>query len=515
MFYKRIANLLSIQKPCIWIRTHEEKEVMVATINALIGNDAADNIFTWSTSSGLRSIAVKKDTYVETSLEKMGLEKLFTDIKKSFAKTEDEKDAYILLDYHSALSNPNAIRGIRDVCERKQDTYNPIIIISPICEIPVELENLCTCVDYDNPTDTSIERLLDDYEESRKVTIKDKKKLSKILVGFSRKEIIEALDLSFINDGEVNLRTIANKKIEKIKDTGVLDYKEPTASLDMVGGNDYFKKWVEETEICMAPEAKEYGIPTPKGHLALGIPGTSKTFTAEALAGRWNVPFLKLSMSKIVSKFAGETERNMAKALELVSSCAPCVLLIDEVEKALGGIKSSNSSDSGMIARAFGQVLEFLNDNDNGVYVIMTSNDVSQLPPELTRAGRLDAIWYFSLPDMEERKEIFKVHLDKVNKNVKAPLLTEIAEITEGYTGAEIEQVVKAALRKSFTRSMKDKKVPSLTNKDFKDAIEQVVPISRSSRSAINALEIWADGKALYANKKEKPKRINVEKDIL
>ena len=323
------------------------------------------------------------------------------------------------------------------------------------------------------------------------------------------------LNLSFIKYGTINLEIVNEKKIEIINESGVLDYKVPSASLDNVGGNHKFKEWIDVVEACMTEDAREYGIPAPKGYLSVGIPGTSKSFSAEALAGKWEMPFIKLNMAKITSRYAGETERNMYKALNLVRSCAPCVLLIDEVEKALGGYKSSNSSDSGAIARAFGSVLEFLNDNDNGVFVVMTSNDVSQLPPELTRAGRLDAIWFFGLPTKEERKQILDIHLRKANKSVEDDVLEEMAKSMEKYTGAEIELVVKSSLRRAYLEKIKTGEDKGITPEILQAASEEVVPVAVSSREQIAALENWAKNRALYANganKEKKTRLVNVPK---
>ncbi len=190
----------------------------------------------------------------------------------------------------------------------------------------------------------------------------------------------------------------------------------------------------------------------------------------------------------------------MYKALNLVKSCAPCVLLIDEVEKALGGYKSSNASDSGAIARAFGNVLEFLNDNDNGVFVVMTSNDVSQLPPELTRAGRLDAIWFFGLPSIEERENILNIHLRKTGKKVSNAIIKKAAIEMDKYTGAEIELVVKSALRKAFLNKIETNEDNGITLEILEDAISEVVPVAISSREQIVSLERWAKNRALFAN---------------
>lgn len=167
-------------------------------------------------------------------------------------------------------------------------------------------------------------------------------------------------------------------------------------------------------------------------------------------------------------------------------------------------IKSSNASDSGAIARAFGLVLQFLNDNNNGVFVVMTSNDVSQLPPELTRAGRLDAIFYFTLPTLEERKEIFKIHFKRINKEVSDDIIDKVAKDTEQYTGAEIELIVNSALRRAYLNKLKTDTDEGITYDILSKAIKDVVPISISSKEQILGLERWAKGRALFANKDSK-----------
>lgn len=393
MFNEIISDLIAIKKPIIWVRTHQEKEAFIVIKNILDATEEIDNLYTWSHFGGLSEVKIKNNGIEYNKIANNAISTLVDKILESEKEEALETSAFILRDFHLVVNNPGAIRGLRDIVEIKRSKYNPIIVISPTNEIPFELEKSTALVDYEDPTNEEILTLLNAYEDKANISISEKEHLSNLFVGFSRREIIDTLSMSIMKTGDVDPREVARKKVEVIKSSGVLDYKEPKATLEEVGGNDFFKKWIEEVEYCMMDDASEYGVAHPKGHLALGIPGTSKTYTAEALAGKWKVPFLKLTMDKILSKYAGESERNIAKALTLIKSCAPCVLLIDEVEKALGGIKSSNASDSGVVARAFGKVLEFLNDNDNGVYVIMTSNDVSQLPPELTRAGRLDAIW--------------------------------------------------------------------------------------------------------------------------
>ena len=504
MFHDDLLNLLKSRQPGIWIRTSEEKEVILAIKNAVDTVSEYENILTWSLNEGVKQIEVNSDNTLSYKvIEKMpSLAKLNEMIQESNSAKNNLSRVWVLKDYHLALSSPPAIRVIRDLKESPVAKYTPIIIISPSNEIPLELQASFKLIEYENPSIKDIEELVLLWANTKNQTLNNDevKLLSKRLYGFTRSEIVQMLNLSFAQKECIDLDIINQKKLENIQASGVLEYKIPVANLNNVGGNKKFKEWIETVESCMDEEAREYGIPAPKGYLSVGVPGSSKTFSAEALAGKWQVPFIKLNMAKINSRFSGETERNMYKALNLVKSCAPCVLLIDEIEKALGGYKSSNNSDSGAIARAFGLVLEFLNDNDNGVFVVMTSNDVSQLPPELTRAGRLDAIWYFGLPGLEERMQIFNIHLAKVNKTVPEDIIKKIAIETDKYTGAEIELVVKAALKRAYLLKKKIGKDNGITYDMLLKAKEEVVPIAISSREQILALERWAENRALHAS---------------
>lgn len=517
MFHQNLLNLLKAREPGIWITTSEEKEVMIAVKNAIDTVEEYENVYTWSLTEGINRLTTENNTIHYEQIEGPSLQKLDAMLKESNNSDLPQSRVWILKDYHLAMSNPMAIRSIRDVKECPTGRYTPIIIISPSNEVPLELQKTFKVLNYDTPSEEDIFELLNLWTNSKDITLQSREQtnIAKRLFGFTRSEILSMLNLSFIKYGTINLEIVNEKKIEMINESGVLDYKVPSASLDNVGGNHKFKEWIDVVEACMTEDAREYGIPAPKGYLSVGIPGTSKSFSAEALAGKWEMPFIKLNMAKITSRYAGETERNMYKALNLVRSCAPCVLLIDEVEKALGGYKSSNSSDSGAIARAFGSVLEFLNDNDNGVFVVMTSNDVSQLPPELTRAGRLDAIWFFGLPTKEERKQILDIHLRKANKPVEDDVLEEMAKSMEKYTGAEIELVVKSSLRRAYLEKIKTGEDRGITPEILQAASEEVVPVAVSSREQIAALENWAKNRALYANganKEKKTRLVNVPK---
>lgn len=194
----------------------------------------------------------------------------------------------------------------------------------------------------------------------------------------------------------------------------------------------------------------------------------------------------------------GASEQKIDQAFRVAKACAPCVMLWDEVEKILSGTRSSNASDAGTTSRVFAKCLEFLND-DNDVFVVMTSNDVTQLPPELTRSGRLDAMWYFSLPTEDERREIMRIHLNKTGKPVTEELIEVGVRNSNHFTGAEIKECVKAAMRKAFQRYLVDHN-NSLTEADLTEAALEVIPLYESSKEKIAYLEEWVRGRARYTN---------------
>lgn len=500
MFVEELETLLCTNKSGIWIKSELEKEVYIVLLNTLKAN-GFDNIIEWTAATGLSEVEVNKDGVTKKAINKNpGINLVLNEFNKiQEDKTQLDSSAIILKDVNCRFNDPATVRTLREMLEVKNDKYIPIIILSAIYEDNAYLSHLFKILDYDSMDLESIEELLTAYSQIKQVSI-DIEKTKKMFLGFSRQEIIDLLNVSFYKYNELNLDMLKQKKIEMIKSCDVLDLVEPKLKMSDIGGNTKFKNWYEESKLCMSNAARIAGLDMPKGYLALGIPGCSKSALAQSIANDLDVPMLQLRMNNILSKFVGESERKMRKAQEIIESCAPCVLLIDEVEKSLGGYKSSNSSDSGTLARVFGTILEMLNDNDKGIFTIMTSNNVEDLPPELTRAGRLDAIWYFSLPTQEEREEIFKIHLGKKNLNVSSTTVKEIAEETEGYTGAEIEQIVKASMRKGFLRCTKASAEFKLNKNDLMQAKQDVIPIAESSKEQISKLEAWVKGRALYAN---------------
>ena len=401
-FQEQICDLIAIKKPCIQIRTSLEKEVLPSLMNLLYSNDI-DTIYRIDELDKVEKLSISKEGAIvrqpveddEFGPVQFNPMILLTHIRKILNNQDTEKCAFLFMDYDSTFDRPTFRRWIKDIFELRNEKYAPFFFISSQPTIPDDIKHLFSVVYYDRPTQEEIVELLVAYQELKNVDIDDLHGLANKFIGFNRSEIIECLDYSFYKYDKIDDSYIKQKRIEVIKKSSVIVYKEPRVTMADIAGNHYFKEWYEELKYCFEPDAQQYGVARPKGYLALGPAGTAKSLGAEAIASDLNVPLLFLDMSKLLSKFVGESERNIDEAINIINQVAPCVLLIDEVEKALGGYKSSNASDSGTLARVFGKVLNLLADNDKGIFTVMTSNNVNDLPPELTRAGRLDDIFFF------------------------------------------------------------------------------------------------------------------------
>lgn len=517
-----LINSIKSRKSCIWIKTQEESLTIKDIRQISMINLPKANIVIWSQTEGATIYNSVDNSSSGKSIKKLAnIDNLFSFIKlNTYGGTDNndkvvkpEPNIFILRDYNNLFNDPKSIRFIRDLKEyhKQKEAYNPIIILSQIDNIPTQLTRLFKLIDYGLPNRNEILSCMNEtinnikavsLKQNKQCKIPTQEELNNLVnscLGLTIQEIQETVIESFIKFKEANLDFITQKKIESIQKSGVLDYKIPNTTLEDIGGNEVIKQWLLEMKELFSDEAKEFGLKKPKGYLSVGVPGAGKTCLAEAFAGTMHMPLLSLSMGRIMSRFVGESERKIMQALDVAKASAPCVLLIDEVEKALGGINSSNNTDGGVTARVFMEILKFLNDNDYGVYIIMTSNDVSQLPPELTRQGRLDAKWFFDFPKENERKEIFKIHFSKYNKEINSDLLDLAVSKTNNFTGAEIQEIVKNTIRKSFIRFKKDND-DELKEEDITSAINEIIPISKTSKESILALKSYCSNRFRSVN---------------
>lgn len=447
---------------------------------------------------------------------------------KSSSKTNHKEvsreTVLVMKDMHLFFSDKDFIVKLRNMKGEYGDKklYCPIIITAPVMEFPPELEKIFTVFNFPLMDKEEITKMIDPLiREVEKDKTKDEldavtSSLAGACVGLTEREIRRALahSLAKNNKKSVSLEDIYNEKLAIIKKTNALDYCEPKHGISDLGGCANFKKWICKVKEMLSPEARAFGIPQPKGAMLVGVPGTSKTVSAEILASYLNVPLLSLDMAKVMGSLVGQSERQIANALRIAHAAAPCVLLIDEAEKGFGGFQSSAQADAGTLSRTMGQLLAFLAKEDTNVITIMTSNDVNSLPPELTRTGRLDAQWFFDLPNKEERREIIDIYLNYFNLNVCSEDKDFIVAESENFTGAEIRGAVKEMLAASYCRQVKSGNKPSkkLIREDITEGLNSIITVYKSSKEKIDQFRAFAKDRYLNASGKVDAKKKEPEK---
>ncbi len=380
-------------------------------------------------------------------------------------QNQQKKQVYLLLkDIHKQLEDTKIISLLKTIALRTmyEDNYNiTVFIVSTKLVIPMELEKLITIYDTSLPNENKIVEILSDFETSMNIQIEDdlKRELALYFKGFGEFEIIQILNLAYQRSGAIknsDIDFILEEKKQIIKKSGmveILDFKE---NIDDIGGLDNLKDWLRNKSNIynQLEKAIEFGVDIPKGIMIVGMPGCGKSLTAKATARLFNVPLLRLDVGKLLGKYVGESEDNMRRAISITEAVAPCILWIDEIEKAFAGVGGANSNE--VTTRLFGYFLTWLQEKNSSVFVVATSNDISKLPAEFLRKGRFDEIFFVDLPNDDERKNIFELHLKKRgkwNKNIDS---IKLIKESENYSGADIEAVVKDTIEKSFINGKKE-----------------------------------------------------------
>lgn len=286
---------------------------------------------------------------------------------------------------------------------------------------------------------------------------------------------------------------ILSEKKQIIKKSSILEYYDSQENITNIGGLENLKSWISKRTRSFSEEARNFGLPEPKGILLLGVQGCGKSLSAKAISSIWKLPLLKLDMGAIFGKYVGESESNVRKAIKTIESVAPAILWIDELEKGFSGM--GNADSHGTDSRVFASFLTWLQEKTKPVFVIATANDVSALPPELLRKGRFDEIFFVDLPTKQERIDIFKIHLLKRIKDVTKFDLNLLAEKSNGYSGAEIEQVIISALYDAFDENREVELNDIIVN------IEKSVPLSVTMKEKIDCLRNWAKSRTVPASK--------------
>ncbi|HNZ00199.1 MAG TPA: AAA family ATPase [Anaerolineaceae bacterium] len=405
---------------------------------------------------------------------------------------------FILKDFHDAWGNPQIKRKLRSVCQKLKFTKKSILVTTCSTNIPEELKDEAVLVNFPLPGTEELEDVLVNLTRTPGVRVNltplGHEKLVQAALGLTSSQAQRVFARAIVTDGVLDDRDIdlvTDEKKQIIRESEALEFYAVSESPDDVGGLGVLKEWLRLRERAFTQEARAYGLPAPKGIALIGIPGTGKSLTAKMIGGLWRLPLLRLDVGALFGSLVGESEERTRRALQVAETVAPCVVWIDEVEKALahGGL------DSGTSTRVFGTILTWMQEKTSPCFVVATANDIASLPPELLRKGRFDEIFFLDLPTQAERKEIFTVHLRKRNRIPADYDLDQLAAATGGYVGAEIEQAIIDAMYLGFNENRE------FSTADILAAIKRQVPLSISQRETIEALRSWLrEGRAQSAS---------------
>ena len=496
---EEISRLLDARVQLFFVRTHEE--VRFEEMMRELAKEKKMDFFSWSLWLTLMNDTAKlenKDIYQAA---------------EEFIKLPNSS-VIVLKDCSTLLKDPGIKRRIKDFVVNlcyfyKADNlkYKPIFIIDAGLEIPTELEKYGTFIDFDLMKREEIMN----YFVEQGINV-EKKKLNKIvdnLRGLTQPEIeniVYYLQTYIDKKEKTDLVTIAKQqKRQIIKKSQFLDFISNEECIDDVGGMDILKDWLLEKGNAFSEEAKKYGLEPPKGVLLTGIPGSGKSLIAKSIAKMWEIPLIKLDVGRLFNRFVGESERQTHEVLRLIEAVSPCVLWLDEIEKGMAGLQSSTHTDGGTTARVLGIFLSWMQEHKTGTFLVGTSNNIKQLPPELLRKGRFNEIFFVSCPTENERKEIFKIHIAKRGRKPENFDLDKLARNSENLVGSEIEDSIISGMYGAFINREGDKKPREVGTDDILKAVKETIPIAKLMEKELEDLYNWTkDGRAKLASSEEK-----------
>ncbi len=415
------------------------------------------------------------------------------------------KDLHDHLDVRVCPANLRNIRRLRDVAQALRDTYKTVVLVSPVMKIPVELSKDVAVLELGNPSTADfnglLDRIIEDVKDQPRITINleadGRERLIHAARGLTLREAENVFAKTLVLDGKLDaddIGVVFGEKQQIIRKSGVLEYYESQEQFANVAGLEDLKGWLRKRGSAFTERAAAFGLPSPKGVLLLGVQGCGKSLCAKAASGLWKMPLLRFDIGRVFGSLVGSSEEGMRKAIQTAEAVAPAILWVDEIDKAFAGMQGSGGSDGGTSSRVFGTFLTWLSEKTTPVFVIATANDISQLPPELLRKGRVDEIFFVDLPTERERREIFQIHLTKRRRDPGRFDLDELARLSDGFSGAEIEEAIISGLFDVFSRG------EDLNTDALRGSLVETVPMSRTMSEDLNRLRTWAQGRARPAS---------------
>jgi hypothetical protein len=407
---------------------------------------------------------------------------------------------FILRDFHRFLDDISVSRKLKNLARLLKSQPKNLVIVTPQVAIPPDLTEVLTVQEFPLPDVGEIKAEISRLVAATSQSLSDKvlDELVRSCQGLSLERIRRVLARAIAVRGQIqpdDVEMVLEEKRQSIRQTQILDYYPTTERISDIGGLDNLKDWLLRRGGAFTERARQYGLPHPRGLLLVGIQGTGKSLTAKAIAHHWHLPLLRLDVGRLFGGLVGESESRTRQMIQLAEALAPCILWIDEIDKAFAGVESKG--DSGTASRVFGTFINWLAEKQSPVFVVATANNIQALPPEMLRKGRFDEIFFVGLPSQDERQAIFELHLGRLRPhNLKNYDRERLAYETPDFSGAEIEQTLIEAMHIGFSQNR------DFTTDDIVEAASQIVPLARTAQEQIQFLKDWAAaGKARMASR--------------
>src|ERR1043166_4045255 len=499
-FQAELETLIRARYPILYVISSEEMRVQHLVMQ--IAQKRQKKVFEWSFSTGIvpggTNLQSHKPRNPATKEPLVALDQVIEQVEPAI---------FIFKDFHPFLTKGNfaVTRKLKEIALHLKNSFKTILLVSPVLEIPAELEKEITVLNHPLPSRDDLNELLEkiiaDVKQFKQVTIElddaGRERLLQAALGLTLGEAENVFAKIIVKDERLSgedVNEVFAEKQQIIRKSGLLEYYATTESFSNVGGLAILKEWLQKRAVAFTDEARAFGLPAPKGILMLGVQGCGKSLSAKAVSSLWQLPLLRFDMGRMFGSLVGSSEENVRRAIAVAESVAQAILWIDEIDKAFAGSQASGSVEGGTTARVFGTFLTWLSEKTAPVFVVATANDISQLPPELLRKGRLDEIFFVDLPSEKERREIFRIHLLKRRRDPEQFDLEKLVAASEGFSGAEIEEAIISSLFDAFSERRE------LSTKNVFASLCETFPLSRAMAERMETFRRWAEGRARHAS---------------
>ena len=478
--------LIRSRTSIIWIRTKEE-ERLEKILNTLCERLNIKRFVSWDCVNGIKGVLNQEGKFSNNPL---GVLNWLKD------QSSDLSTILLVKDFHKFFDDPSINRTIKELSSTLRETNNNLFISSHLLPSSEELDELMTILDLPLPDQNELKNLIKKIaiNTNSNLNEEDLNDLTAASSGLTEIKVKQVTAKALTKRGKISkedIKEILEEKKQVIARSEILEFFETKSSQDDIGGLKVLKVWLNQRYKAFSKEARDYGLPIPKGVLLVGAQGTGKSLTAKTIAKSWSMPLLRLDVGRLFSSLVGSSEARTRETISRAEAMSPCVLWIDEIDKGFGG---DARSDGGTSQRVLASLLTWMAEKESAVFVIATANAIDKLPAELLRKGRFDEIFFLDLPNSEERLSILDLHLKKRRPNYNFPLST-ISDRTHGFSGAELEQAVIEGMHISFSENRE------LMEKDLIKAVSELVPLSRTAKEQIDLLKEWSStGRARSAS---------------